>query len=282
MNIATRNPLRNLRKLSSVQTIKDVPQLTHALFPGTHCPLMGALMVVRGIKDALAVIVGTDECTYYGKSMALGSNKFGGINGRCVSVVLEQHDITFGSNDKVLAAFHEIMEDYKPSCIFLISTCIIEIIGDDFDALATEVEGLYNIPVLSIHTEHFKSEDHLPGLEYAITACAQVMDACPTTNKVNILGQRMGDFSTTELSRILQQANIAIGLQLPSDCTLDEIRTAASAQANIVVNEIALPLAQLMEEKFGVPYITFNKYVLPDNIYHCYVKLLKYLNMPLP
>lgn len=33
--------VEKLAKLSQVQSIKDIPQLTHALFPGTHCPLMG-------------------------------------------------------------------------------------------------------------------------------------------------------------------------------------------------------------------------------------------------
>ena len=42
--------VEKLAKLSQVQSIKDIPQLTHALFPGTHCPLMGAAMAVGGIK----------------------------------------------------------------------------------------------------------------------------------------------------------------------------------------------------------------------------------------
>ena len=49
--------VERLAKLSQVQSIKDIPQLTHALFPGTHCPLMGAAMAVGGIKDSLIVVV---------------------------------------------------------------------------------------------------------------------------------------------------------------------------------------------------------------------------------
>ena len=56
--------LGRLNRLSRVQTIKDVPQLTTALFPGTHCPLMGAAMIAGGIDDCLLVIVGTNECSY--------------------------------------------------------------------------------------------------------------------------------------------------------------------------------------------------------------------------
>ena len=35
--------------------------------PGTHCPLMGAAMAVRGIQGAVMMIMGTDECAYYTK-----------------------------------------------------------------------------------------------------------------------------------------------------------------------------------------------------------------------
>ena len=200
--------VEKLAKLSQVQSIKDIPQLTHALFPGTHCPLMGAAMAVGGIKDSLIVVVGTDECTYYTKSMTIHSEKFGGIDGRCVSVVLDDHDVTFGSAEKVQGAFKEIIEEYRPQCVFLVTTCVIEIIGDDFDAISEGLSELYGIPVLPVHTEHFKCEDHLPGLERTITVCAEMMKSCDCDNSVNLLGQRMGDFATTELYAMLQKAGV--------------------------------------------------------------------------
>jgi nitrogenase molybdenum-cofactor synthesis protein NifE len=271
-----------LAKLSQVQSIKDIPQLTHALFPGTHCPLMGAAMAVGGINDSLIVVVGTDECTYYTKSMTVHSEKFGGIGGRCVSVVLDDHDVTFGSAEKVQEAFKEIIEEYRPQCVFLVTTCVIEIIGDDFDAIAEGLSELYGIPVLPVHTEHFKCEDHLPGLERTISVCAAMIEPRACDNSVNLLGQRMGDFATTELYAMLQKAGIKIGLQLPCGCTVDDIKNAAAAKVNIVVNDIALPLAQKMQEKFGTPYVYFNKFVIPEKIYEAYKNLFGYLELEPP
>lgn len=273
--------LGRLAKLSQVTTIKDIPQLTHALFPGTHCPLMGAAMAVGGIKNSMIVVVGTDECSYYTKSMAMNS-RFGGPGGRCVSVVLDDHDVTFGSTPKMHAAFKEIMAEYKPDCVFLVTTCVVEIIGDDYDAIAAELSNEYNIPVMSVHTEHFKCEDHFPGLERTISACLEMMEPQECDGSVNVLGQRMGNFSTTELHAMLCKAGVKIGMQLPSGCTVDEIRHAAAAKANIVVHDIALPLAKAMEEKFGVPYVYFNKFVDPDKIFASYQKLFAYLELPLP
>lgn len=273
--------LGRLNRLSKIESIKDVPQLTRALFPGTHCPLMGAAMVAGGIKDCLLVIVGTDECSYYTKSLTI-SDAFGGIGGRCVSVVLDTHDVTFGSAAKMHAAFKEIVEEYAPKCVMLVTTCVVEVIGDDYDAISAELSRQYGIPVLPVHTEHFKCEDHFPGLERGITVCMDIMEETPANGKVNVLGQRMGNFSDTELYAVLKDAGVEIGVQLPSGCTVDEIRCAPGAKANIVVNDIALPLAQAMEEKYGIHYVYFNRFATPENILGAYKQLFEYLGFQLP
>ena len=273
--------LGRLNRLSKVQTIKDIPQLTTALFPGTHCPLMGAAMIAGGIKDCLLVIVGTDECSYYTKSLTL-SDRYGGINGRCVSVVLDSHDVTFGSAESMHKAFKEIVAEYRPKCVMLVTTCVIEVIGDDYDAIAEELTKQYSIPVMAVHTEHFKCEDHFPGFERAITACQSIMQPQECDGSVNVLGQRFGDFADTELYALLTKSGVKIGVQLPSGCTSDDIRRAPAAKINIVVNDIALPLAQAMQEQYNIHYVYFNRFAAPEKILQAYQHLFAYLELPLP
>lgn len=274
--------LAQMKKLRDVETIKDVKSLTAAMFPGTHCPLMGAAMAVRGIKDSMMIIIGTDECSYYTKHMTLHSEEYGGLEGRVVSVVLDSHDVTFGCVKKVEKAFRELMEDYKPSAVFLVTTCVVEIIGDDFDAVADALTKEYSVPVMAVHTEHFKCENHMPGIERTITACLPLMEKLPCDGSVNLLGQRMGNFDQTELSRVLKNAGVHIGVQLPCGCTVQDIRRAAAAKVNIVVHEIALPLARKMKVKFGIPYVFFDKFVDPERIAACYQYLFEALELPLP
>ena len=273
--------LGRLNRLSRVQTIKDVPQLTTALFPGTHCPLMGAAMIAGGIDDCLLVIVGTDECSYYTKSLTI-SERYGGIGGRCVSVVLDSHDVTFGSTESMHKAFAEIVEEYQPKCVMLVTTCVIEVIGDDYDAIAEELTRKYQLPVMAVHTEHFKCEDHFPGFERALTACQRIMQPQEGDGSVNVLGQRMGNFADTELHRLLAAAGVQIGVQLPSGCTTEEIRRAPAAKVNIVVHDIALPLAQAMQEQYGIPYVYFNRFAAPEKVLQAYQHLFNYLELPLP
>ncbi len=273
--------LNRLTRLSEVETIKDVKSLTAALFPGTHCPLMGAAMAVRGIKDAMLMIIGTEECSYYTKHMTIYSEEFGGLYGRCVSVVLDDHDITFGCNKKLEDAFKEMIEEYSPKAVYLVSTCVVEIIGDDIDAIADIFTEQYQISVMPVHTEHFKCENHLPGLERTITASLKLMQSCPCDGSVNILGQRMGNFKDTELYHLLKESNVSIGLQMPCGCEIEEIKRGAAAKVNIVVNMIGLPLAKKMQQKFGIPYVFFNKYTSPKRVKKAYENLFECLELPL-
>lgn len=271
--------LKKLGHLSDVKTMKDVRQLTTAMFPGTHCPLMGAAMAIRGIKGAAMLIVGTDECAYYTKHMTLDSEEFGGVDGRCYSVVLQTQDVTFGCAGKIEAAFAELAE-YQPEAVYIVTTCVPELIGDDMDAIAAQMEDQYEIPVMAVHTEHFKCDNHLPGLERTLTASFELMENCPCNGSVNLLGQRMGSFEDTELCHILKESGVKIGMQLPCGCTVEDIRRGAAAKVNIVVNDIALPLAKKMQKKFQIPYVIFDKYSDPDRILQAYQTLFAYLELP--
>ena len=56
-----------LVRLSQVSMMKQVEPLSYALFPGYHCPLMGAMLTIGKIRDAVMLVIGPDECTYYTK-----------------------------------------------------------------------------------------------------------------------------------------------------------------------------------------------------------------------
>ena len=92
--------LHNIRRLSEVNEQRDIKPLMATSFPGTHCPLMGVLMTVRQLPEAVTVIVGTDECTYYSKLLA-NMKIFGSLKESCVSVVIDDYDVTFGTIKKL-------------------------------------------------------------------------------------------------------------------------------------------------------------------------------------
>lgn len=266
-----------LSKLYSIKSIKDVKPLTFAAFPGSHCPLFGSALLLKEIKDAVFVVIGTDECSYYTKEMS-------GVNEeKCLSIILNQHDITFGLEKKIKAAFKELIEDYNPKGVFLITTCVVELIGDDVESLGELLGEEYGIPVVTVHTEHFKSENHIIGLERTLSACIGMMKPLRKTENisVNILGQRTGDFDKTELGKVLKDSHVTINLRIPG-CTVEDIKNASRAHVNIVTNSIGLALAKKMKSKYNIPYVLFEKFTNPVYILEAYTNLFNELKIELP
>lgn len=274
--------LRQMKRFSEVAHMKQVKPMSYALFPGYHCPLMGAMLTIKEIDNAVMVVIGPDECAYYTQlATSGGAMKANGC--RIVSVVLDQHDVTFGCQEKMDEAFAELMEEFSPEVVYLVTTCVVEVTGDDIDAMAQGYEQEYGLPVMVVHAENFKTDDHLPGIEHTLDSSIEAMESQgEKTDCVNILGLRLGDFTKTEVSRYLTQAGISIGLMLPGKTSAEKLRTAPNARCNLVVHPVGLPLAREMEHKFGTPYVVFERYADPDRIYDCYQQLFAVLERPLP
>ncbi len=144
-----------------------ISRLVHLLSPHQHalhgcytrCPLMGACATASRIPHAATLIIGTEECSYYTKATLT----LKGQGDHCYSVILDNHDVTFGSVDKVESAIHELFALTRPQQLFLITTCVVEIVGDDFHTLVEDIQQQYNIPVKLISTCHFKGDDEREG-----------------------------------------------------------------------------------------------------------------------
>ena len=244
--------LQNLKRLSQVDKMKQVEPLSYALFPGYHCPLMGAMLTIRAIKDSVMLVLGPDECAYYTKMATSGNGSMSADGCQIVSVVLEQHDVTFGCQEKLEEAMKELNEEYHPKAVFIVTTCVPEITGDDVESMADLFSDQYGFPVMVVHAENFKTDDHLPGIEHTLEVCCEMMQPQEKTNCVNVLGLRLGDFTKTE------------------------------AAVNLVVHPVGLSLAKKMKKKFGTPYVVFERYSDPDRIYHAYKELFEILEKQMP
>lgn len=50
--------LQKMKRLSEAANMKQVKPLSYALFPGYHCPLMGAMLTIKEIDDSVMVVIG--------------------------------------------------------------------------------------------------------------------------------------------------------------------------------------------------------------------------------
>ena len=268
-----------LNRLSQIKKLKDIKPLSSVTYPGTHCPLFGSAMTIRLIEDALMLVIGTEECTYYTKSTSLVYDEFGGINGRCVSFVMNHHDVTFGCRKKMEQAVAILVEEYQPQVIFMVTTCVPEMTGEDIDAIADMLSKKHGITMPVIHTDHFRCDGHMLGVQNTMKACVALIGEPTQKDGINLLGKQAGN---SELAHYLKEADIKINLTFPSHTSLEELKQASNAKMNIVCSRQALVLAQEMEKKFHIPYVSFYDRCTPMDIEEGYQILFKQLNKEIP
>ncbi|MBS4021067.1 MAG: oxalate:formate antiporter [Dethiobacter sp.] len=260
--------LDKLKRLTEVETGKDIKQLSNAQFPGTHCPLFGVALTAGYIKDLFTLVVGTDECTFYTKTFTMErANASGSSDNHFLSFAINQDDVVFGCHDKLEKAVLHINRKYRPKAILLVTTCVLEVIGEDFDALVYSLQDQIQAKLMVVRAEHFKCHNHIPGIERTLEAAAGLMEQQPVQAKtINILGHRYNGVEDTELLKLLLQKGVGINLVIPSSCSVDSLAAAPSAALNIVTDFSALPLAEQMKTKFDTDYVYFDKYLNLDRI----------------
>ncbi|MGL5148972.1 MAG: nitrogenase component 1 [Clostridium sp.] len=270
--------LEVLNKLQDINEDKDIKALSHAIFPGTHCPLFGVALTASYIDDLYMLVVGTSECTYYTKNFSHNRQKG---KDRVYSLVLKEKEVIFGAENKVKEACIEIYKREQPKGIMIVTTCVPELIGEDYNGLVNSIEEETGINIFVVSTEHYKCNSHIPGMKRALSSLITAMDKNEDKSGINILGHRDTFVENTELVKLLKNKGIEINTIIPSSCNLEEVKKATKGNLNIVTDMIAVELAEKMERKFNIPYIVFDKHMDKDIIKENYTKLQELLNIDL-
>lgn len=265
-----------LNKLDEINEDKDIKSLSHAIFPGTHCPLFGVMLTASYIKNMPVLVVGTSECTYYTKNFAYHRQKG---KDSVYSLALKEKDVVFGAQAKVEKAIKQIVEIEEPDAIMIVTTCVPELIGEDYSFIEYSLSDEINIPIFVVNTEHFKCNSHIPGMTRALKSLGNAMNKPKYNEGVNILGHRQSDVEKTELVSVLKIQGIKINTVIPSKCDIEDIKNASNVKLNIVTDMIAIDLAKYMKEKFGIDYIYFDKHMSKNIIFENYHKLSKILDI---
>lgn len=267
-----------LNRLDEISEDKDIKSLSHAIFPGTHCPLFGVALTASYIKNMPLVVVGTSECAYYTKNFAYHRQKG---KDSVYSVVLGDKEVVFGGQKILETAVKQIIEIEEPDAIMIVTTCVPELIGEDYSSIEYSLSTDIDIPIFVVNTEHFKCNSHIPGMSRSLKVLSSCMKKFKEKEGINILGHRQSDVENTEIVKILKDIGISLNTVIPSKCDISDIKNASKAKINIVTDMIALDLAKDMKRKFDIDYIYFDKHMNKDTIYINYKKLGDLLNISL-
>ncbi len=272
---------RTLKRLSDIKDTLHLESETVSLYPGFPCAFRAVSTFAPKIGNSYALMCGPKICLYNTKMhddiKRLNNHPF---NNRLLHLVLEQEDIVMGISERIRTAIIDICTTKEIEILFIVTTCLCEIIGEDLDGLIEEVQNEVKPKLLIIHTDNFSSEDCAPGIERTMLVLEKLMHSQPILKKsVNILGAMEPFPRETELAGLLSKNGVNILNVLPAGGSPDEISRAPQAELNIVFSHYGLPLAKKMQERFGTDYVYIEKAFTPDCIAEYYDEISEKLQI---
>ncbi|AYG64295.1 nitrogenase iron-molybdenum cofactor biosynthesis protein NifE (plasmid) [Rhizobium jaguaris] len=183
---------------------------------------------------------------------------------------LTELDVVMGHGErKLFKAIREIKETYAPPAIFVYSTCVTALIGDDIEAVCKRAAEKFGLPVVPVNAPGFAGSKNLGNklagealLDHVI-GTVEPDDAGPYD--INILGEfnLSGEFWLVK--PLLDRLGIRVRACIPGDARYRDIASAHRARAAMMVCSTALiNLARKMEELWDIPFFEGSFYGVTD------------------
>ncbi len=183
---------------------------------------------------------------------------------------LTELDVVLGNGErKLYKAIREIAERYAPPAIFVYSTCVPALVGDDIEAVCRHVSEKFGLPVVPVNAPGFVGSKNLGNKLAGETLIDHVIgthepdDTGPTD--INILGEfnLSGEFWMVQ--PLFEKLGIRVRACVPGDARYLDIAAAHTARATMMVCSTALiNLARKMEERWGIPFFEGSFYGISD------------------
>jgi nitrogenase molybdenum-cofactor synthesis protein NifE len=231
------------------------------------CVYCGARVVLNPVTDAFHLVHGPVGCASYTwdirGSLSSGSDLFR----HSFSTDLDERDVVFGGAAKLEAAIGEIMRLYAPPLIFVYSTCIVGVIGDDVEAVCRRAEARHGVRCVNVQAPGFAGNKS-QGYRLAGDALMRVMRpgaGGPKADAVNILGDYNLAGEMWIIKSYLREIGIRVLAGLTGDSSYDSLMTAPRAKLNVVQCAGSMAgLAASMEDEFGIPFVRASFFGLED------------------
>jgi nitrogenase molybdenum-iron protein alpha/beta subunit len=222
------------------------------------CTLTGALSVTTQIKDTVTIVHGPKGCTHHNFSLlhATGLDNDRVTIPDLISTGLSENDIIFGG-EGALERTLEAVEERHVAGIFVLSTCIVDTIGDDVAAVCRRHS---KVPVIPVPTAGFLGGTFQNGVNNALNAIADTAEPCIKIPCANIIGEKNLEYEVdenyAEVTRLLTALGIPVNVRFLRDCSLADVARLGAARLNILRDDDLCTVGERLQQRFDTPYIS--------------------------
>jgi len=175
------------------------------------------------------------------------------------------NDVIFSGEEKLARAIDRIMAHYRPEALFVYSTCVTAMIGDDIDLVCKQAAEKHGVPMVPVHAPGFVGSKNLGsrlGGEAALRHLVGSAEPETTTPfDINLIGEYNVTGDMWQYQHLLDELGIRVLSTLSGDGRIADIRCAHRARLNVIVCAKSLvSLTRKMEEQYGIPWISCSFY----------------------
>jgi nitrogenase molybdenum-cofactor synthesis protein NifE len=235
------------------------------------CAFDGAQISLFPYADAIHLVHGPQTClgasweTRETKTSYVGQDhtQMGFTTG------ITTNDVIFGGDKRLEESIDYIIEHYNPEGIFVYSTCVTAMVGDDMDMTCKIASDKYSIPVVPVHAPGFVGGKNL-GSRLAGEAVLEHLIGTKepketTPYDINLIGDYNVTGDMWQYLPLLEKIGIRVLSSMSGDGRVGDIRTAHRAKLNVIVCAKSLvTLCRKMQEQYGIPWISVSFYGMRD------------------
>jgi nitrogenase molybdenum-cofactor synthesis protein NifE len=180
---------------------------------------------------------------------------------------LDDSDLLLGGEQKLYDTILATVDRHRPAAVFVHSTCVTAMIGDDFEAVCAAAASTTGLPVIPVHAPGLTGSKNLGNRLAGKALLDHVIGTreprTTTPYDVNLLGEYNIAGELWDVMPVLAEAGIRVSATITGDSRYADIAAAHRAGATMVVcSRALLPLARGLEERWGVPWFEGSFYGL--------------------
>jgi len=225
------------------------------------CTLTGALSVTTEVTDGVTVIHGPAGCAQHNASLfhatLLGEDTPHLL--RILTSDLDEKGVIFGGEEALAEVIRKAaMRD--PPAIFVLSTCVVQTIGDDVDGVCGRGWGL---PVIPVPTSGFLGGGFQEGMENALVALGKLAGGTGEEGKggggITLVGEKNLEHDVEEnfgeVSRLLGLLGERPTLRFVRRMDWADLEKLPGGRLNILREPDLRGVGEVLAARFGTPYL---------------------------
>ncbi|MFP4300006.1 MAG: nitrogenase iron-molybdenum cofactor biosynthesis protein NifE [Spirulinaceae cyanobacterium] len=233
------------------------------------CAFDGASIALVPITDAAHLVHGPIACAgnSWGSRGSLSSDAT--LYQLGFTTDISENDIIMGCEKKLYRAIAQIIDRYHPAAVFVYSTCVTALIGDDLDAVCKAAKAKFNTPIIPVHSPGFVGSKNLGNRLAGEALLDHVIGTAEppytTPYDINLIGEYNIAGELWGVLPLFEKVGIRVLSKISGDATYGEICYAHRAKLNVMICSKALVnVGRKMEERYGIPYIEESFYGIAD------------------